>query len=276
MALKKKGNLAFALQAGARGPVADTTTGMYRRDEEWEGQETDLTAFLASKPPGSAHPAYPYLKVYEVEPTMNEAGMARVRITYTGHPTGASTPTLQFQKSLRTGAVGVKIVRRYERMVAFTLYQGEIISSNWVPVSDEADAEMAFSYFAPSVTFRYCRSQFIKSPQFSAQANAELAGQTPEITKSNIRQTTPNFTTTSGTNLNPIDSIPENTTSDLQGQINRLAAEKRNLRISYEYEGSSIVGQPYFGTPVIRSTDLTCEQRGSMFEVQETWEIALV
>lgn len=289
MALKKKGNLAFALQAGATGPVADTTTGMYRRTEEWEGQETDLTSFLATKPPGSAHPAYPYLKVYEVEPTMNEAGMARVRITYTGHPTGASSPTLRFQRSLRTSSVSVKIVRRYERVISYAVKTDDPLSTQqsaagynyvydivWATVEDEADGEMAYSYYAPSVIYRYCRSNFVKSPQYQTQATQELSGQTPTILKQDVRQTGSQFTLRLGTNLTEQPLVAQPSDDPIQAEENRLLATKKNLVTFYEYQGSSTVNQPYLGTPTLRSTDLTTEQKGTMFEVEETWEVDLV
>jgi hypothetical protein len=91
MAILKKGDLTFKLQSGARGPYSDSTYGLYRREEEWKGQETDLVAFLATRPEGAVHPSYPYLKLYELDTTYDEAGMATVRMTYTGHPNGVGS-----------------------------------------------------------------------------------------------------------------------------------------------------------------------------------------
>lgn len=267
MALKKTGNLAFKRQAGARGPSPDSTYGLYRRDEDWEGQDTDLAAFLATRPEGSVHPDFPYLKLKEATTTYNEAGIARVALSYTGHPNGigSQTPTKRFQKMMKTATVEGQLKRKFWRWV-FQDVVGLSPLRMQIEVTQIATAELNYRYYTPSVTYRYSSSTMVTSPRYTSLAATDLAGQTPQIIFESTKKTgeyTHQFTgslpapwVTNGDDLSGYDI------NGFVGQTTTVTAEGK--------DGASILS-----TPIIRASDLSCEQQGTYWEVEETHEIEL-
>jgi hypothetical protein len=267
MAIKKKGDLSFKLQAGARGPAPDSVYDLFRREEEWVGQETDLTSFLASKPKDSAHPSFGYMKLYEYSVTLNEAGMASVNLVYTGHPNGigSTSPTKRFQKMLKTATVEGRLKRTFYRSVYAdpTATSGNIIS---IEVTQFATAEINYRYYTPSITYRYSSSTIVTSPRYSAQASLDLAGQTPSVTLESSKKTgeylhswsgiLPSAWVTNGDDLTAFDI------NSWPGQNTIVTVETSD-------------GQPILSNPVIRAADLVAEQRGTYWEVEETHEIEL-
>jgi hypothetical protein len=265
MALKKKGDLTFKLQSGARGPYPDSTYELYRREEEWVGQETDLTSFLATKAPNSAHPSFGYMKLYEYSVTLNEAGMASVNLIYTGHPNGigSTNPTKRFQKMLKTATAEGVLKRTFQRWVYEDGTGTTSINQTTIDVTQTASAEINYRYYTPSVTYRYSSSTMVTSPRYSAQAAIDLGGQTPSITLESAKKTSTYLHTdypfgmpvawlTNGDDLSDFS---------IQGAITNSTESKD--------------GQPILDTPIIRAADLVCEQRGSFYEVEETHEIEL-
>ena len=263
MAIKKKGDLSFKRQTGARGPAPDSVYDLYRREEEWVGQETDLTSFLAGKPKDSAHPSFGYLKLYEYSVTLNEAGMASVNLIYTGHPNGigSTTPTKRFQKMLKTATVEGQLKRTFKRWVFEdgTTTGTTSINKTTLDVTQLATAEINYRYYSPSVTYRYSSSTMVTSPRYSAQASVDLAGTTPSVTLESSKKT--------GEYLHSyIGTIPAGWLSngddlsafDISGPVT-TTTESNNL----------------LNTAVIRAADLVAEQRGSYWEVEETHEIEL-
>lgn len=264
MAILKKGDLTFKLQAGARGPYPDSTYGLYRREEEWKGQETDLAAFLATKPEASAHPSFPYLKLYEHDVTYDEAGMATVRMTYTGHPNGVGSqnPTKRFQKMMKTATVEGRLKRTFKRWVAEE--PAVTITKKLLDITQYATAEINYRYYTPSVTYRYSSSTMVTSPRYAGQAAIDLAGQTPSITFESTKKIGEylhswdgvlfSWQVTNGDDLSVYGT-------DISGPIVVTAEGK---------DGASILS-----TPIVRAADLTCEQQGTYWEVEETHEIEL-
>ena len=263
MAIKKKGDLTFKLQAGARGPAPDSVYDLYRREEEWIGQETDLTSFLASKPKDSAHPTFGYLKLYEYSVTLNEAGMAAVNLIYTGHPNGvgSTNPTKRFQKMLKTATVEGQLKRTFKRWVYEdgTPSGTTSINKTTLDVTQLATAEINYRYYSPSVTYRYSSSTMVTSPRYAGQAAIDLAGTTPSVTLESAKKTgeylhsytgvIPSGWLTNGDDLSEFDISGAVTTT----------TESNNL----------------LNTAVIRAADLVAEQRGTYWEVEETHEIEL-
>jgi hypothetical protein len=267
MAILKKGDLTFKLQPGARGPYPDSTYELYRREEEWVGQETDLTSFLATKAPNSAHPSFGYMKLYEYSVTLNEAGMASVSLTYTGHPNGigSTNPTKRFQKMLKTATIEGVLKRTFKRWVYEdgTGSGTTSINQTTIDVTQKASAEINYRYYSPSITYRYSSSTIVTSPRYSAQAAIDLSGQTPTITLESAKKTSTYLHTdypfgmpaawlTNGDDLSDFS---------IQGSITNTTESKD--------------GQQMLNNPVIRPADLVAEQRGSFWEVEETHEIEL-
>jgi hypothetical protein len=267
MALKKKGDLSFKLQVGAKGPYPDSTYDLYRREEEWVGQETDLTSFLATKPKDSAHPSYGYMKLYEYSVTLNEAGMASVSLTYTGHPNGigSTAPTKRFQKMLKTATVEGQLRRKFWRWV-YKDVVGLINDKMQIDVTQTATAEINYRYYTPTVTYRYSSSTMITSPRYASQAAIDLAGQTPQIIFESTKKTgtythqftgsLPTLWVTNGDDLSAFDI------NGFVGQTTTVTAEGKD-------------GQPILNNPVVRAADLVAEQRGTYWEIEETHEIEL-
>lgn len=253
MALKLAGDLSWKLQVGARGPTPDTTYGLYRREEEWQGKQDDLAAFLASKPVGAAYPTAAWLTLSEYEPTYLEAGMARCRLTYTGHPSGGSQPTKRLQRMLKTESKSIMLVRRFERVTSSSTING-ITTKLWGPVEQEAPGQLIYSYYTPSITYRYTRQGLVKAAQYTALAATDLAGLAPVMLSVQQRQTDPTWVTRSG--------VATNTDLSLY--------EIRNFSQTYEFEGGETAG-----TPTPRAAELSCELVGEWGEVEETHEIEL-
>jgi hypothetical protein len=261
MALKKKGNLSFTLQAGARGPAPDSVYDLFRREEEWVGQQTDLTSFMATKPKDSAHPSFGYLKLYEYSVTLNEAGMASVSLTYTGHPNGvgSQTPTKRFQKMLKTATIEGRLKRTFARWVDADT--NSIVSKVLLDVTQYATAEINYRYYTPSVTYRYSSATMVTSPRYSAQASVDLAGQTPTVTLESTKKTgeylhswTGNLFSWQVTNGDDLSQYDLSSFSPIT-----VTTESNNL----------------LNTAVVRAADLVAEQRGTYWEVEETHEIEL-
>lgn len=261
MAIKKKGDLSFKRQTGARGPAPDSVYDLYRREEEWVGQETDLTSFLASKPKDSAHPSFGYLKLYEYSVTLNEAGMASVNLVYTGHPNGvgSQTPTKRFQKMLKTATVEGRLKRTFARWVDAD--PNSTIAKVLLDVTQYATAEINYRYYTPSVTYRYSSSTMVTSPRYSAQASVDLAGQTPAVTLESAKKTgeylhswTGNLFSWQVTNGDDLSQYDLSSFTPVT-----VTTESNNL----------------LNTAVIRAADLVAEQRGTYWEVEETHEIEL-
>jgi hypothetical protein len=267
MALKKKGDLTFKLQPGAKGPYPDSTYELYRREEEWVGQETDLTSFLASKPKDSAHPSYGYLKLYEYSVTLNEAGMASVNLVYTGHPNGvgSTSPTKRFQKMLKTQTVTGRLRRRFWRWV----YE-DVVGVNpfkmQIEVNQIATADINYRYYSPTVTYRYSSATLVTSPKYASLAASDLAGQTPSLIFESSKKTS--TYTHDFVGAIPVPWITNG--DDLSGyDINGYVGQ--TITVTTESQD----GQPIESNPIIRAADLVCEQRGSFYEVEETHEIEL-
>ena len=260
MALKKKGNLSFTLQAGARGPAPDSVYDLFRREEEWVGQETDLTSFLATKPKDSAHPSFGYMKLYEYDVTLNEAGMATVRLVYTGHPNGigSQTPTKRFQKMLKTATVEGRLKRTFKRWVQ----EPDVVTQTLLDVTQYATAEINYRYYTPSVTYRYSSSTMVTSPKYTAQAAADLSGQIPTLTLESTKKT--------GEYLHSWDGVlyswQVTNGDDLSGF---------NIQGGVTVVTENNAETPVLNTPIIQTADLVSEQRGTFFEVEETHEIEL-
>jgi hypothetical protein len=267
MAIKKKGDLSFKRQAGARGPAPDSVYDLYRREEEWIGQETDLTSFLASKPKDSAHPTYAYLKLYEFDVTLTEAGMATVRMTYTGHPNGlgSTSPTKRFQKMLKTSTVEGQLRRNFFRWVNEdpTNVNSDKIQ---IEVTQTATAEINYRYYTPSITYRYSSSTLVTSPRYAAQAATDLAGQSPTIVLESSKKT--------GTYLHSYSGVMPSgwltNGDDLSAfDINGFPNQQTTVTVT-DPNGNAISN-----TAVVRAADLVAEQRGTYWEVEETHEIEL-
>jgi hypothetical protein len=265
MAIKKKGNLSFTLQAGARGPAPDSVYDLFRREEEWVGQETDLTSFLASKPKDSAHPSFGYMKLYEYSVTLNEAGMASVNLVYTGHPNGigSTSPTKRFQKMLKTATVEGRLKRTFARWVVSDP-SDTIPNKTLLDVTQYATAEINYRYYTPSVTYRYSSSTIVTSPRYAAQAASDLAGQTPTITLESAKKTGEYLHSWTGT----LYSWQITNGDDLsQYDLSSFTP------VTVTSEGKD--GAAILSNPIIRAADLVCEQRGTFYEVEETHEIEL-
>lgn len=263
MAILKKGDLSFQRQAGARGPAPDSVYDLYRREEEWVGQETDLASFLASKPKDSAHPNFGYLKLYEYSVTLNEAGMTSVNLVYTGHPNGigSQNPTKRFQKMLKTATVEGRLKRTFKRWV-FADGIGLNNDRISIDITQYATAEINYRYYTPSVTYRYSSATMVTSPRFAAQAAIDLAGQTPQIALESTKKTgeylhnylgvIPSGWLTNGDDLSDFD---------ISGAVTTTT--------------ESVDGSAILNTAVTRAADLVAEQRGTFYEVEETHEIEL-
>jgi hypothetical protein len=266
MAIKKKGDLSFKLQAGARGPSPDSVYDLFRREEEWVGQDTDLTSFLASKPKDSAHASFGYLKLYEYSVTLNEAGMASVNLVYTGHPNGigSTSPTKRFQKMLKTATVEGRLKRTFTRWVYEdgTSTGTTSINKTTLDVTQTATAEINYRYYTPSITYRYSSSTIVTSPRYSAQASVDLAGQTPSVILESSKKTGEYLHSYTGTIPSGwLTNGDDLSAFDIQGSVT-TTTESAN-------------GQPILSSPVIRAADLVAEQRGTYWEVEETHEIEL-
>lgn len=254
--MRYEGNFSFKRQVGATGPAPDQTYHLNRRSETWQGKETDLEAFLATKPLGSAHPANSALKLASYEPRFLEAGMVDVSFNYVGSATSPGPVTKRRQNLLKTGSISGKVVRRFERVSSFTTsVSGAITSESWGWVEQEIEAELQYTYYTPSITFRYCANEDIKEAQFTA--SAEMAGLEPRIENKSQKITGQQWVTRSGME----------TASDLTG------IKIRSLTTRFETaDGVEI------GTPTLRATDMNSNQVGlsGWYEVEETHEFDLV
>jgi hypothetical protein len=265
MASLLKGSSQWHLQPGGRGPTPDAVFGLYTRDEEWEGPTSGLATFLASYPTGSTHPTWSYLKLETWEPTYAEGNMSRVRLTYTGHPSGGSAPTLKLQRMLKSESKAITLVRTFERAWRFwELEVGGLTQVEWSNIKQEAPGELSYIYYTPTLTFSYCRPALVKEPLYESQATSELAGLTPATLNQTTRQTDSNWTTMEGV-ATASDLSVYTTIGDTS-----LPAIK-NMRTYWEFEDGQQTG-----TPQLRVADISCEPRGAWYQVTETWEIELV
>lgn len=253
--IKYNGDFSFKRQVGATGPKPDPTYHLSRRNETWQGKEADLSAFLATRELGSSHPLYGAdLKLAEYEPRYLEAGMVDVSLVYVGSAVSPGPVTTDRKNLLKTGTLTGKMVRRFERVVA-TSTLGGVTNQTWGMVEQEIDAEASYTYYTPSITYRYCASEDYKEAQLSAAA--DMAGATPSPGKQTLRITGQEWVTRAGFE----------TGSDISG------ITIRNLTQTFEAANGETTG-----TPTLRSTDFSCKQVGlsGWYEVEETHEYELV
>jgi hypothetical protein len=160
MALKLLGDLSFKRQVGSSRPSPDPVYGIYRMRETWIGKESDLTAWLLSKPFGGVHETWNWMKLGEVsEPRSLGAGMIEVDLSYAGAPgdTGYtqvpsnSTRSLeQSGKLIGTGRVRYRLW--YETQTINTIGQ---YTDSIYDFPMEAPANRQATVYAPSLTLRY-------------------------------------------------------------------------------------------------------------------------
>lgn len=255
MAIKTQGNASFKLQVGATGPAPDPVYQLFRLTETWQGRQVNLTAFLATKPRGSAHPLYASMRVVDYDIRRLEAGWCDVEFRYAGMDGGPTGPVTAKRGSLpKTGSVTGKMVRRFEREVsAGSGVLGS--SSTWIQITQEIDAEQTYSYRTPTITYRYASSVVVKAPQLSA--TADMAGLEPAVKVESQRITGQEWVTRDGIL----------TASNLTGL---------NIRnMTQWFEGST--GETG-GTPTVVAGDFSCEPVGASGwnEVEETHEYQLV
>lgn len=274
MALVFRGsNSAFKRQVRPRGPTPDTTHGLFTLEETWQGKQSDLAAFLATRTLASAHGTYSELKLSEWEPTRIEAGMADVWLRYVGASvpgSGLTTGTKRFQSLFKSISAPVKKRRSFDRWASYTV--GSAMSTadvSWGSVVQEVAAELTMTYYAPSITYRYASNALIKAARRSSDATTDLASVTPKILSENLRQTSDIWEMFSGfstpSDITFLQSLPSGVTGPGSSQI-------RNYREEYVFDGDSPVG-----SPVTRATDMSCEPVGGSgwHNVEETWEVEL-
>lgn len=258
MALTFKGDSTFKLQVGARGPTPDPVYHLYTRDETWQGKQTDLPAFLATRPPGSVHPLYPTLRIAEYEPMPLEAGMADLWFRYVGGAAGPPIATTKRNSLLRPSSTAIKLVRTFRRIAGGTTLNG-VTTNSISQVRQEAEGEQTYSYRSPSITYYYCAPYDVKLPLFTNRAASDLAGLTPTIINKQTRQTSSEWVTVSGY------STPSDISDPDLGVTNLVQFTE------FPTGGGT-------GTPQSRATDLVSNARGlsGWYEVEETHEIDLV
>ena len=189
MSLKLAGNLSWVRQvSGAGRPVPDSNYRLARLPETWVGRTSQMDAFLLTKPMGSSHPEFPWMRLSEYRPERLEAGMHQLELTYVGRHGSDPTPQPHPRKMLR---VDVKQAK-YQKSVGN--YGAPIPTGygSYTPLNTqliECPAEIEWSVYIPTVTYRYARYGHPSSPQYSARALIDLAGQTPEIRDKRVRRT---------------------------------------------------------------------------------------
>lgn len=195
----KRGNLSFQLQVGATGPDLDEQYGFYARSETWIGHKTDLAAFLAANPEGSAHPLWAYLKLARIRARDVEAGMVELTLDYAGHPDSTPIATHSRQFSLRSvSGIGKFVEDLYLTIqrswggssLSFDRYDSPNLATRTKEYNVTVDG------LCPTITFRYVRPYEVVAHEMATDAAAllESAPVSVNTRKSFVSETTTDYT----------------------------------------------------------------------------------
>jgi hypothetical protein len=248
-----RGNSTFKRLPGATGPTPDLVYNLYSREETWEGQTANLGAFLSSYPLGVAHPTYSYLKLAEYRPTaIGEGGVSQVWLRYTGAPSSPTATTLRGTDQLKNGSAQGRLV------VNWTLSNPPAGSglNLFGSATTWANTPISFDYLSPAVTIRYSSSTFVKNGQFQTLASQKLGNSNPTLLNVTAGSATAGSVTT-------------------QYQTVEIASVSYYFLSNLSTPISLTSGAPGPLTPILQCTDVSCEQKGSWFEVDETWALEL-
>tara|TARA_R110000765_G_scaffold47794_4_gene98018 strand:+ start:6419 stop:7270 length:852 start_codon:yes stop_codon:yes gene_type:complete len=276
MALKFKGNLEFKLQVGASGPTPDEAYGIYRRMETWQGKESDLAIWLLSKPDGSPHPTWPWLKLSVINTNYLPAGMVDAQLNYVGHPNGETAHTDATSNASRSIEESGNILAKAR--VAYNLWSDKIhlYPSIVFDANLYAPASRATTIYVPSVTYRYGSPFKLKQPTYKTLALLNLNGGNTTIISQNVTRVglykTDGgiYNTSSAAALATLGWLePQGNTNlvkDVIGSINSTKFQAGELGVNNTLTGDI--------DETVNLTNLTCNPigRSGWYEVEETWE----
>jgi len=271
MALIAKGNLTFKLQTGAFGPSPDDTFGIYRRRETWQGKQSDLAAWLLTKPHASAHPTWPWLRLANLEPRYLEAGMVDVDINYAGHPNEETEVTSSKSMSSRAIEATGQLTRR-ARMFA-DLESSPFLDTGPFFADLVAEGSSSKSVYIPSVTYRYGSRIRLKEPLKKTLALLELVNSVTSDVNPSI-QKTGRYYLAPGAYPAWVVSVVEQIfggATDSQVKNPRLFWTSPAVFSSEATPLEENASNP----EIISLTDLRCDPvgRSGWYDCEETWEL---
>ena len=228
---------------GAVGPK-ENSFGLDEMTRYFQGDASAWSAFRATILPGTADPEFSGLKVSEISPERLEGDLVKATVSYSGLRDGGDgsgkTPQKRFSRQLKSATSSITLTRTHEFA---TLQNPDGSYGNWMPITETQEGSVSYSFYAPSVTYRYCRNASVTAPQYAATATTDIGALDIEP-------------------FNRVMSLANGASWGLLGE------NTRNVQLTDS--GLST------GTKTTRNTDLTCDQRGAWFEIEETWEVVYV
>jgi hypothetical protein len=249
----------FAEADDAQGPK-ESVYGLSELSRTFMGDAALWPAFRLSILPGTADYEYPSLRVSEINPQSLPGGLIKVGVSYVGAEGDGSgkAPGRQFSNPLKTVTGEATQKRTYEFLQAGV--GSTMVDWYWQSHTDEITGELTQSFNGPAVTYLYCRPTMVREHLYSALAAVDLSGLNA-APRDRIFSATGAWPVLLGT---PLES-----TGDV-GYRPPPGPYQRNI----VYQDPVVTGTPLNGAGIIKAADLSCRQRGTWFEVEETWELS--